>query len=196
MHRIAIFTIAAIFACLAGYASNPTATQYNATECEGSLTPYPVDVKSATYPDSLIPAYISHVGRHGSRYPASASNCLKLDKALRHADSLGTITPLGRELLNLNQQVMATSHNRWGALDSLGMAEQRSIASRMMGNYPDVFVKDATVNALSSYSPRSMMSMYSFVHQMDRLDNRLNFTTSTGRKLGADAPLRCRCRLP
>jgi len=121
------------------------------------------------------------VGRHGARYPASASNCRKLDRALRHADTLGTITPLGRELLALNTRVIAASNGRWGALDSLGMAEQRAIASRMLKNYPGVFAKDATVNAISSYSPRSMMSMFSFVHQMDRLNNRLNFATSTGR---------------
>lgn len=163
------------------WAAVPMTVLYNDAQCEGSLTPYPTDVKTATYPDSLIPRYISHVGRHGARYPASAANCLKLQKALEQAREAGTITPLGEELQALNDLVIHLSTNRWGALDSLGMAEQRGIATRMLGAYPDVFPDGATVNALSSYSPRSMMSMFSFVHQMDRLDNRLQFLTSTGR---------------
>lgn len=173
--------LATALICVFCHAADPTATLYTPSQCEGSLATYPVEVTSAAYPDTLVPAYISHVGRHGSRYPASAANCQKLDRALRHADSLGTITSLGRELLALNDRIINVSNGRWGALDSLGMAEQRAIASRMIRNYPDVFAKDATVNAVSSYSPRSMMSMFSFVHQMDRLNNRLNFTTSSGR---------------
>lgn len=177
------FIIRIIFAvaCLSVYGADPTATIYNATQCEGSLTPYPADISATTYPDSLYPAYISHVGRHGSRYPASSANCLKLKEALEKAEEAGTITPLGRELKSLNERIMAYSNNRWGALDSLGMAEQRAIATRMFGNFPDIFNHGGTVNALSSYSPRSMMSMYSFVHQLDRLNNRIEFLTSTGR---------------
>ena len=124
--------------------------------------------------------FINHVGRHGARYPASAANCLKLAKALDRADSLGTITPLGRQLAVLNRRVIELSTGRWGALDSLGMAEQRAIASRMFANFPELF-KSGRVSAISSYSPRAMMSMMSFVHQLDRLNNHPEFVTSTGR---------------
>lgn len=162
-------------------AADPMATDYSMRQCEGSLTPYPAEVNPAVFPDSLKPVYINHVGRHGSRYPASASNCLKLRQALLRADSLGTITPLGRRLMRLNDLVIERSNNQWGALDSLGMAEQRSIATRMFYNFGEIFSGGASVTAISSYSPRSMMSMYSFTHQLDRMDNRINFITSTGR---------------
>lgn len=162
------------------FAADPTATEYSMAQCEGSLTPYPTDVRNVQTPDSLVPVYLSHVGRHGARYPASAANTLKMRDALLRADSVGTITPLGRDLLKLCGQVICVSTNRWGALDSLGMSEQRAIASRMLGCYPELFT-NGTVNAISSYSPRAMMSMYSFVHQLDRLNNKLEFITSTGR---------------
>ncbi len=162
-------------------AADPMATDYSMRQCEGSLTPYPAEVNPAVFPDSLKPVYINHVGRHGSRYPASAANCLKLRQALLRADSLGTITPLGRRLMRLNDLVIERSNNQWGALDSLGMAEQRSIATRMFYNFGEIFSGGASVTAISSYSPRSMMSMYSFTHQLDRMDNRINFITSTGR---------------
>lgn len=160
---------------------DPTATNYTFTECQGSLIPYPADINPAVYPDSLTPVFINHVGRHGSRYPASSANCLKLKKALDRADSAGTITPTGRQLAKLNNLIIERSQGQWGALDSLGMAEQRSIATRMFYNFRPVFSENSSVNAISSYSPRSMMSMYSFLHQLDRMDNKVNFSSSTGR---------------
>ena len=163
------------------HAADPMATDYTAIQCEGSLTPYPAHVEIVATPDSLTPVYVSHVGRHGARYPAGSMHCLTLDRALHHADSIGTITPLGRDLMKLNELIIAESDGRWGALDSVGMAEQRGIAARMVKTFPELFKGDGTVNALSSYSPRSMMSMFSFVHEMDRLNQRMTYLTSTGR---------------
>ncbi|MBD5233001.1 MAG: histidine phosphatase family protein [Bacteroidales bacterium] len=177
--RIPALILAALVALIAT-AAGPMATDYTFGQCEGSLTPYPSKIETPAYPDSLTPVFINHVGRHGARYPASSANCLALQRALAKADSAGTITPLGRSLAALNNKVMTLSEGRWGALDSLGMAEQAGIATRMFYNYAEAFGKGKTVQALSSYSPRAMMSMFSFVHQLDRLNNRLSFTTSTG----------------
>ena len=161
-------------------AADPMLTSYSASQCEGSLTPYPTDINPAVYPDSLTPVFINHVGRHGARYPASAVNCMTMRRALERADSAGTITPAGRKLRQLNEYIITLSTDRWGSLDSLGMAEQRAIATRMFYNFGEAF-SGGTVNAISSYSPRAMMSMYCFTHQLDRMDNRINFVTTTGR---------------
>ena len=183
LHTRLLALLAAI-ACLAGLsarAADPMSTSYSLLQCEGSLQPYPADISPAEYPDTLVPVMINHVGRHGARYPASATHTRQLLKALHRADSLGTITPTGRQLLDLAQRVARESDHRWGALDSLGCAEQRAIASRMIRNFAPAF-KDASVHAISSYSPRAMMSMYEFTNQLDRLDNSLEFTTTTGRQ--------------
>lgn len=182
MKAIHLFLSAiAIAAALNVSAADPMATDYSFEECQGSAMPYPSDIKAAQYPDSLVPVFINHVGRHGARYPASAANSLAVERALKHADSLGTITPLGRKMMALNKRVMVLSEGRWGALDSLGEAEQEAIATRMFYNYAEAFGKDCTVEAISSYSPRAMMSMFAFTHRLDRLNNRLTFNTSTGR---------------
>lgn len=161
-------------------AADPTTTRYTAEQCQGSLMPYPTPSAVET-PDSLEAVMINHVGRHGARYPASSKNTQTMLSALERADSLGTITTVGRELMALCRRVMAESAGRWGALDSLGMAEQRGIASRMMRNYPKLF-DGARVDAISSYAPRCIMSMYSFTHQMARLNNRLEIYTGSGRQ--------------
>lgn len=174
-------TAALVFAaCFGMQAADPTATHYSIRQCEGSLTPYPSQVPEESHPDSLVAVFINHVGRHGARYPASAANCRELKAALMKADSLGTISSTGRDLLRLTDRVMQLSAGQWGALDSLGMAEQAGIATRMLRNYPELFGGDVTVSALSSYSPRAMMSMYSFTHRLDRLNNETTFTTLTG----------------
>ncbi|MCC8117198.1 MAG: histidine phosphatase family protein [Bacteroidales bacterium] len=180
-----IYTIVlALVLTFAGYAQDNInvagATNYTFDQCQGSLMPYPAPSNIIAVPDSLTPLMINHVGRHGARYPASAKHYKTMLVALMRADSAKTITPLGRELMVLVKQVMALSDARWGALDSLGMAEQRGIASRMYRTYPRLMM-DCKVHALSSYSPRCMMSMYSFTHQLDRLCNRMDFYTSTGR---------------
>ncbi|MDE6199981.1 MAG: histidine-type phosphatase, partial [Muribaculaceae bacterium] len=83
--------------------------------------------------------------------------------------------------LGLTDYVAQRAHNYWGALDSLCMAEQRGIASRMFINYPELFI-NGNVSAISSYSPRCVMSMYSFTHQLDRLNNKVEIITSAGRQ--------------
>ena len=105
---------------------------------------------------------------------------MQLLRYLNTADSLGTITNTGKRLKEVTEYVIATSTGRWGALDSLGMAEHRGIASRMYMAYKTVF-DNAKIRAISSYSPRCLMSMMCFVHQLDRLNNKIEITTSTGR---------------
>ncbi|MDE6270542.1 MAG: hypothetical protein K2M12_06790 [Muribaculaceae bacterium] len=162
-------------------AANPMATDYTIRQCEGSLTPYPAEVPAEEHPDSLEAVFINHVGRHGARYPSSSANCKRLATALHEAESAGTITSVGKDLLRLTERVISLSEGRWGALDSLGIAEQSDIATRMLRNYPGLFGASRTVDALSSYSPRAMMSMYSFTHRLDRLNNEITFRTVTGR---------------
>lgn len=161
--------------------ADPTDTSYSFQQCEGSAMPYPVPAESVTLPDSLTAVFINHIGRHGARFPSSPKNVTALIRELAKADSAKALTPAGEELLTLAKFVSETSRNRWGALDSLGMAEQRGIASRMFRNYGRLF-NDTRVNAISSYSPRCVMSMYEFTHQLDRLNNHIEITTSSGRQ--------------
>lgn len=161
--------------------ADPTDTSYSFQQCEGSAMPYPVPAESVTLPDSLTAVFINHIGRHGARFPSSPKNVTALIRELAKADSAKALTPAGEELLTLAKFVSETSRNRWGALDSLGMAEQRGIASRMFRNYGMLF-NDTRVNAISSYSPRCVMSMYEFTHQLDRLNNHIEITTSSGRQ--------------
>lgn len=160
-------------------AQDPTATDFNYRQCEGSFMSYPAPAEITATPDSLRPVMVNHVGRHGARYYSSPRDVEALRDALQNASSIGTITPLGKKLMSLTDVIMAKSKGRWGALDSLGMAEQRGIAARMVRTFPTLF-KDGRINAISSKTPRCVNSMYSFLYQVTRLNNSVNINAASG----------------
>ena len=175
-----LLSAAAYFICiLSTLAINPTATDYPWDDCRGSAKPYPTPRHAFNYPDTLTPVMINHVGRHGARYPAGPSHTNVLLKALADAQKAGSITPLGYRLKALAENVRELSSGRWGALDSLGMAEQQGIAARMYASYPELF-QEHTVAAISSYVPRCVMSMYEFTHQLSRLDPKVEINAMSG----------------
>ena len=153
---------------------------------QGSLRPYPhVDMQEAA-PDSLTPVYLIHVGRHGSRFPAGSYSANKMLKALNKADSLHTLTPMGMDFKRLIENIIVRSIGRWGELDSIGISEQRSIARRTLNRCASIFsTKNTIIKAIASHSPRAIMSMYAFTHQLARLDNHVEVTTGSGRRYSA-----------
>ena len=54
---------------------------------------------AAPVPDGYEPFYISHYGRHGSRYHSKEEAYAEPLAALRKADKAGALTPKGREVL-------------------------------------------------------------------------------------------------
>ncbi len=168
MHKL-LLSIAFIFSIL----------PLRAADFDGSHTPYPVPQAITVQPDSLVPFYISHIGRHGSRFPSSASTAKYIKFYLDFADTTGTITPTGRQLLDVINATMEYCDGRWGDLDSLGISEQRGIAERLYAKYPEV-LDSGIVEAIASRSPRSVMSMYAFTHRLTQLASKIEISTSEG----------------
>ncbi|MDE7397343.1 MAG: hypothetical protein K2M98_06420, partial [Muribaculum sp.] len=161
-------------------AVNNSTYGYDVIQCQGSAMPYPErSVKDLAYPDSLTPVYLNHVGRHGARFLSSSKYTAEVVTALSQADSLNTITPTGQELRRLCDLITARTDGHWGALDSLGMAEQQAIATRAFEAYPMLF-KGKKVNAISSYVARCVMSMDEFTHMLTRLNDDIEIYTSSG----------------
>lgn len=163
-------------------AADPTATDYTFTECQGTAIPYPTRTsETRAYPNTLTPIYLNHVGRHGSSFRSSKKHTAKLLQTPHRADSIGSITPMGRELISSCNLINNQTTSRWGALDSLGIAEQRAIASRAFMAFQPIF-KNTKVNAIASYIPRCIMAMYEFTHQLTRLNNNIEVYTTSGRQ--------------
>ena len=154
-------------------------TDYSFAECLGSSRPYVDPTGHEPVPDGLRAVMINHVGRHGSRYISSGKYTAYLQRHLQGAASQKTITSQGRQLLALTEKIIDECIGRWGALDTLGKAEQRWLAARMTGQFPKLF-KQVKINAVSSYVPRAVASMYEFCHQLARQNNNLEILASSG----------------
>ena len=117
-------------------------------------------------PDNLTPApagkhpfYISHYGRHGSRYISNRTGYDTPYRMMLHAETVDELTPTGKQVLQEMKLIMDNTEERWGELTVLGGIQIRQIARRMMQRFPEVFEGDAHVQARSTIVPRCMFSM-------------------------------------
>ena len=117
-------------------------------------------------PEGYTPFYISHYGRHGSRYLNDMKAFLQPYNTLQKADSLGKLTAIGQTALKAMRQNIADAEGRWGDLTELGNIQQRRIAHRMIQNFPQVFNDDAFIDARSTIVTRCVLSMGAAVLQL------------------------------
>ncbi len=117
---------------------------------DGTLTPAP---------EGYAPVYISHYGRHGSRYHTSRSNHTNAYKTLKEAREADLLTSFGKTLYKKIRELRSDAKGRDGGLTPTGTQEHRGIAERMFNSYPEVFAADAIVNSRSTESARCILSM-------------------------------------
>ncbi|MDE5878112.1 MAG: hypothetical protein K2H47_11525 [Muribaculaceae bacterium] len=147
---------------------------------DGSMMPYDFGrCTPAEVPDSLQPFFINYVARHGARFLSSEKKVKNLSEALDKARSAGTLTPLGEEMAALVAEVRRHTAGRWGALDSVGCAEQQRLAESMSTMWPSV-TGNGTVQACATYVPRVVMSMYEFSHRLCSLNPDIQIYTGEG----------------
>lgn len=133
-------------------------------------------------PKGFEPFYISHYGRHGSRYLTSDSDFKKCIPALELCHTEGLLTPEGETLLRGLKNIAAQHEGMYGFLTQKGSRQHREISERMFSNYPRVFKqKDRTeVVAISSPIQRCLQSMANFCTQLKGNSPGLNFHYFTG----------------
>lgn len=127
-------------------------------------------------PQGYEPFYISHYGRHGSRYLNDTKAYMIPYRTLQEADSLGKLTDLGQMALREMRLNIADAEGRWGDLSEIGKQQQRNIAHRMYQNFPQVFCEGAFVDARSTLVTRCVLSMGTFVLQLVKEQPKLEVT--------------------
>lgn len=131
----------------------------------GSLTPAPRGKR---------PFYISHYGRHGSRYQTKAIDYDYAYFTLLRADGEGALSALGCDVLERLRLIREESFGRLGDLTPLGAQQQRLIARRMVERFPEVFKGDARIDARSTTTPRCILSMAAFTNELLQCNRRLD----------------------
>lgn len=127
-------------------------------------------------PEGKVPFYISHYGRHGSRYIENRKGFDIPYKMLCRADSMNALTETGKRVLEDMRLIFADTEQHWGDLTSYGQKQHRGIARRMMERFPEVFSGDAHIDARSTVVPRCILSMGSALHVMASKNPRLHIS--------------------
>ena len=134
-------------------------------------------------PAGYKPFYLSHYGRHGSRFHQPADHYHALYNTLAKADSLGKLTDLGKSLLERAKYLDEYAAPRAGDLTQLGVAQHQGIAKRMVKNFPEVFKNDAYVEAYASTSVRCVVSMAAFLEELHAQKPKVEIHQESGKYL-------------
>lgn len=134
-------------------------------------------------PVGYKPFYLSHYGRHGSRFHQPADHYHALYNTLAKADSAGKLTNLGKSLLKRAKYLDEYAAPRAGDLTQLGVAQHQGIAKRMVKSFPEIFKNDAYVEAYASTSVRCVVSMAAFLEELHALKPKVEIHQESGKYL-------------
>ena len=124
-------------------------------------------------PKGYEPYYISHYGRHGSRYLISRDDYDKAWKVLLRADSVGKLTDYGKDVLRRVVMLRNEADHRRGELTLLGAEQHRGIAHRMYERFPQVFKGKTNIDAKSTIVIRCILSMENALQELKSINPQL-----------------------
>ena len=124
-------------------------------------------------PKGYVPFYLSHYGRHGSRWLIGERDYQRPVVWLMQADSLGKLTPKGKEVLQKLRIIRDAAAGRDGELTLLGAQQHQQIAARMMKNFPEIFAGKTHIDAKSTTIIRCILSMENALQQLVRRNPQL-----------------------
>lgn len=149
----------------------------------GVYLAYPtVETKQTPAPKGYKPFYVSHYGRHGSRYLLGDRDYQWIIQLMEKAETVNGLTPLGHDVLKRLNMVWDEAQGRAGDLTPLGVRQHQGIAERMSKNFPEVFRGKRHVSARSTVVYRCAMSMVAFGDRLKQLNPQLDMSYEMSEK--------------
>ena len=149
----------------------------------GVYLAYPkVEAKQTPAPKGYKPFYVSHYGRHGSRYLLGDGDYQWIIQLMTKADAVNGLTPLGKDVLQRLQLVWKETAGHGGDLTPLGVRQHQGIAERMSKNFPEVFRGKRQISARSTVVYRCAMSMVAFGDRLKGLNPQLDINYEMSEK--------------
>ena len=138
-------------------------------------------------PKGFKPFYISHYGRHGSRYELNSTFATRAQECFPVLDSLGLLTQAGKDLWADVEAIVAAHKGMEGSLTTHGAMEHRKLAARMAKRYPTIFKnKDREeINCFSSTNFRCIVSMINFIYSLKEQYPKKDFTFTSAERFMA-----------
>lgn len=158
--------------CLCAIATAVSCTSCGLRTADGYAVPDRVMGVYLTYLETVAPVsdapegyeafYISHYGRHGSRYLLYDFQYASVREILSRAAADGRLTSTGQKVLSHFLDVYPQFEGRAGMLTGIGAAQHKAIAGRMSSRHPSIFGGKALVRASTSATERTRESMKAF----------------------------------
>lgn len=130
-------------------------------------------------PYGYKPFYISHYGRHGSRWMISEENYTELVDLLAAPDSLGILSDLGKSVYARLKAIGEDGRQRAGELTSIGAKQHKGIGDRLYKRFPELLSGKAKVNARSTTRVRCVLSMAAFCEALKENNPALDITQTS-----------------
>ena len=150
--------------------------------CNYYIYPDSITTPLTPSPEGKKPFYISHYGRHGSRYISSRSGYDIPYVMMQQADSLNELTEEGQKVLHEMNIIMQNTENRWGELTGFGKKQMQQIGQRMAERFPEVLCPGARVTGVSTTVPRCIESMGACLMQMLQVCPQLQITMKSSER--------------
>ncbi len=126
-------------------------------------------------PTGYEPFYLSHYGRHGSRWLIDKTDYTSVIGILKDADKAGALTDLGRDVLAKLERFYPTSINRLGELTTVGERQHHGIGKRLTQHFPEIFSGNAQVDARSTVVIRCILSMEAECEELAAFNPKITF---------------------
>ena len=115
--------------------------------------------KDTPAPKGKKPFYINHYGCPGPFYLDKSEYYTETYAILSKADTLGKLTPLGKDVLRRVTMLRDDAYNRDGELTARGAQQSRTLVKQMIKRFPDMFTPQGYYSVRSTVDNRSIMTM-------------------------------------
>lgn len=186
MKRIITIVLLMPLAAMAWAQSSAALDQLKADPRKAYGTDYPYSfetTKVTKAPSGYKPFYISHYGRHGSRYYWNAQLYREMETLLTEQHNKKNLTPEGEAFYQKFMVAKDELANGVSELSDLGWEQHQRIARIMYNSFPEVFKKGGNVYAISSLTGRCVLSMASFCSELTQCNPKIEIRQESARKV-------------
>ena len=184
MKRI-LATLLTAFCALGAWAQNvPALEQLKADPRKAYGTDYPYEFETTQLtpaPRGYKPFYISHYGRHGSRYYWNERLYNELDTLLAVANEKDLLTEEGKAFYGNFMDACEELMTGISELTELGWQQHQQIARTMYERFPEVFWNGGNVLAIASLSGRCVLSMSAFCQELVQCNPKIEIREQSSR---------------
>ena len=133
--------------------------------------------KDTPAPDGKKPFYINHYACPSSYYIEKEESYDDPLEIFVRADSLGKLTPLGKDVLHRLDVIHNDAHNRTGEMTRKGAAQSRGTMKLLFERFPDAFTEKGYYSLRSVVQNHCIMTMIESAAQLSYMKRPLQLRT-------------------